>query len=406
MARWQINLAVLWLGNFLVMMGATMVVPFLPLYIQELGITDSHELSVWTGFIFAGNFATSFIFQPIWGSLADRYGRKFMLLRSGFGMAIVISLMGFVTEPWHLLALRLLNGVVFGFNPAAASLIAATAPKERVGFALGTLQSGMVAGTFLGPLIGGLLQEWIGFRPIFWLTGGLMVLASLLAMITVKDPFNAKAAAAQPQTTIYQGLLKLWRIPQLPALFTVTMLIQFAMLCSLPQIPIFVQELYKNGPFLAFIVGLVSSVMGISNMIAAPLLGRLGDRLGPERVLLFTLIGTGLLFIPQALVTDVWQLLIVRFVLGLFMGGLLPSVSTLIKHYTPEGMESRAFSLNSSSLSFGNMLGPIVGGFLSGWISIRGLFLLATVLFLGNAAWVSVTMFIKAPDKSNKPMPE
>jgi DHA1 family multidrug resistance protein-like MFS transporter len=406
MARWQINLAVLWLGNFLVMMGATMVVPFLPLYIQELGISDAYELSMWTGIIFAANFATSFISQPIWGSLADRYGRKVMLLRSGFGMAIVTGLMGFAIVPWHLLALRLLNGVVFGFNTAASALMAATAPKERMGFALGTLQSGMVAGTFLGPLMGGLLAEWIGFRPIFMLTGCLMFLASLLAMFTVVDPFNARQAAEQPKTTIYEGMRALWKIPQLPALFTVTLLIQFAMLSSIPQIPLFVQELYVDGPFLAFMVGLVSSVTGISNMVASPLLGRLSDKLGPVKVLLFTLIGAGVMFIPQALVTNVWQLLVARFLLGLFLGGLLPSVNTLIKQHTPEGMESRSFSLNSSFLSMGNMLGPLVGGYLAGWITIRGLFILATVLFMITALWTGISLLAKPVIKSQHSTPD
>src|SRR6476660_7826592 len=115
MVRWKVNLMVLWLGQFLVMGGMTMIMPFMPLYLQELGMKNPHEIATWAGIIFAGNFVTSFLFQPFWGGLADRYGRRVMLLRSGFGMAIVISLMGFAGNAWQLLLLRMLNGTISGF---------------------------------------------------------------------------------------------------------------------------------------------------------------------------------------------------------------------------------------------------------------------------------------------------
>ncbi len=152
MEQWKVNLIVLWFGQFLVMAGMTMIVPFLSLYLQnDLGLQDEHQIGTWAGLIFAGNFVTSFLFQPLWGKLSDRYGRKVMLLRSGFGMAIVMTMMGFATAPWHLLVLRMVNGTISGFNPASISLVSSTAPKEKMGFVMGTLQSGAIAGTILGP---------------------------------------------------------------------------------------------------------------------------------------------------------------------------------------------------------------------------------------------------------------
>ena len=161
MEPWKKNLGVLWIGQFLVMGGMTMIMPFMSLYLQSprIGITDPHEIATWSGVIFAGNFVTAFLFQPLWGKLSDKYGRKMMLLRSGFGMAIVMVLMGFATSPWHLLVLRMVNGTISGFNPAAVSLVSATTPKEKMGFAMGTLQSGGIAGTILGPFLGGLLAD-------------------------------------------------------------------------------------------------------------------------------------------------------------------------------------------------------------------------------------------------------
>ncbi len=387
MERWKVNLIILWIGQFLVMAGMTMIVPFLPYYIQELGVTDPDQVALWAGFIFAGNFVTSFIFQPLWGKLADRYGRKIMLLRSGFGMSIVIILMGFSTSVWQLLLLRMLNGTISGFTPAAVSLLSSSVPKEKAGFAMGTLQSGSVAGSIFGPLIGGLMAAWYGYRPIFYITGTLLAIASLLVLLMVKENFDKASAARQPNFSVIKGFHELRKVRQLPALFTVTALIQFSLLSSMPMIPLFIQSMDVPAESLAFYAGLVTSVMGFSNMMASPVLGRLSDRIGAEKVLLFSLVFAAISFIPQALVHSVWQLLAARFFLGLCMGGMLPTVNSLILKYTPNGMEGRAYSFNTSALGLGNLMGPIIGGLLFGWISIRGIFIVASCLLFLNAFW-------------------
>ncbi len=340
------------------------------------------------GSFFAGNFVTSFIFQPIWGKLADRYGRKMMLLRSGFGMAIVMTLMGFATTPLHLLLLRMLNGTISGFNPASVALVSATTPKERTGFAMGTLQSGGIAGTIMGPFIGGLMADAVGFRPIFYITGSLLFAASMLAWIVVKEPFDKSLAASRTMVSVAEGLRKLRKIPQITSLYAVTFMIQFAMLSPMTLMPLYVQELHGTTANLAFWAGFVGSVTGMSNMIASPLLGRLSDRIGSERILAVSLIGAAVTFIPMALAGSVWHLLLSRFMLGVFLGGLAPTVNVLIRKYTPDGMESRAYSFNSSMLGLGNMVGPIVGGALSGFIGIKGIFFMSASLMIANSLWV------------------
>ncbi|WP_199622252.1 MFS transporter [Paenibacillus alkalitolerans] len=400
MERWKINLAVLWFGQFLVMSGMTMIIPFLSLYIQEdLGVTDPKAVAWWANAIFASNFLTAFIFQPLWGGLADRYGRKIMLLRSGFGMSLVFLLMGFATNAWQLLFLRMANGVIAGFIPAVTALMSASAPKHRMGFAMGMMQSGAVAGTILGPFIGGLLAEWVGYRPIFYITGGLLLIASLLAWLVVKESFNAKEARSGTSMSLADSFRRLVRAKQIPALFALTVGIQVSLLSSLLLIPLFVQELHGEYR-LAFFSGLVGSITGFANMSASPLLGRLADRVGHEKVLAVCLLGAALSFIPQALVTNVWQLIGARFTLGLFMGGLLPSVNALLRKYTPDGMESRSFGFNSSFLSLGNILGPLAGGVLSGLIGIRGIFIFACILLLMNASWAWFTLRGNTPSPS------
>lgn len=400
MQRWKINLIVLMSGNFLVMAGMTMIIPFLSLYLQQdLGLTDKHEIGVWAGFIFAANFVTSFLFQPLWAKLSDKYGRKMMLLRSGFGMSIVMVLMGFATTPWHLLALRMLNGVISGYTPAAVSLVSVSTPKDRMGFAMGTLQSGGTAGAILGPFIGGLLADTFGFRPIFYITGALLFLASVISWLLVRENFDRTAAALKKQMSVLKGFRELMVIRQLPVLLTVTFLIQFAMLSPMPLIPLYVQELHGTSENLAFYAGFVGSVTGISNMICAPLLGRLSDRIGSIRILLVSLAGAAIMLIPQAFVGSVSQLLIFRFLLGCFMGGLIPTVNSLVRRYTPDGLESRAFGFNSSALSLGNMMGPIMGGALSGFIGIEGLFILSGVLMFMTCIWA--TRALRARQQAN-----
>jgi len=390
MQRWKINLYILMVGNFLVMAGMTMIMPFLSLYLQQdLGLTDEHEIGVWAGIIFAANFVTSFLFQPLWGKLAEKYGRKMMLLRSGFGMSIVMLLMGFATAPWHLLILRMLNGVISGFMPAAVSLVSSSTPKERMGFAMGTLQSGGTAGAILGPFIGGLMADNFGFRPIFYITGTLLFLASVITWLLVHEKFDRAAAAMKEQVSVLKGFRDLMVIRQLPVLLTVTFLIQFAMLSPMPLIPLYVQHLHGTSENLAFYAGFVGSVTGISNMICSPVLGKLSDRIGATRILLICLAGSAVMTIPQAFADSVGMLLVFRFLLGCFMGGLIPTVNALVRHYTPDGKESRAFGFNTSALSLGNMMGPVVGGALSGWIGIEGLFILAGVLLFLTCIWAT-----------------
>lgn len=396
MEQWKKNLFVLWFGNFFVFCGMTMIMPFLTLYLQsELNVTDTHEVAIWAGLIFSVNFLSSFISQPIWGKIADKTGRKAMLLRSSFGMAIVIILMGFATSPWQLLILRFLNGMISGFNPAAVALVSTSTPKSKLGFAMGTLQSGGIAGTILGPLIGGFLADSIGFRPIFYITGACILIASLLVLVIVKDNFDKQSAAKQPVMSVTEGFKKIIKIPSLASLLAVTILIQFATMSPMNLMPLYIQELNPLLTNIAFTAGLVSSLAGISNMLASPLLGRLGDKIGSQKILVICLFGTALSFIPQALATSITALAISRFVMGIFIGGLIPTVNSLIGRFSPKGMESRAYSFNTSALALGNLIAPTVGGVVSGFIGLAGLFWISASLMLINACWVYFSLIQK-----------
>ncbi|TQK53561.1 DHA1 family multidrug resistance protein-like MFS transporter [Brevibacillus sp. AG162] len=393
MEIWRRNLYVLCGSLFFVMVAMSMIMPFLPLYIQQdFGIEDPHQVTAWAGIIFGANFLTAGLVSPIWGNLADKHGRKIMILRSGFFMSITMALTGFAGSLWQLLALRLLNGLVGGIIPASTALVASSVPKERIGWATGLLQSFITAGTIMGPLFGGVLAEKIGFRMIFVITGSVLLLATLVITFTVKE--NFVPPEKKERSSLREDFQMIFSSKELPALFFVTVMIQFALFSIIPVLPIYISQLLgSEGAKVALWAGIVQACMGVANVFASPQLGRLGDRFGSQKVLLFSLLAAAIIFIPQGLVHTVWQLVALRFLLGLSLGGLLPSVNALLRRATPVHMVSRVYGYNNSFVSIGSMLGPMIGGFLAGYVSISGVFYMTSAFLFINAGWVYYSFF-------------
>ncbi|WP_377889389.1 MFS transporter [Alkalihalobacillus sp. R86527] len=387
MNNWKRNVWILFICQFLVLGAMTMIMPFLPLYLQELGVEGEKQISIWSGIIFGANFLTAFLFSPFWGRVADRHGRKLMVLRSGFGMAVVIILTGFATGPFELLGLRLLNGVVSGFIPASIALVATNTPKQHVGYALGTLNSGAVAGAICGPLFGGLMAEAFGFRMIFNITGLCILLAAVVVLFLVKEETKPGSEAKVERSNAIKDFKRVTKHSPMMSLFIVGFLVQFALLGMNPLIPLFVQKL-TSGENVALFAGIATSVMGIANMVASPKLGKMGDVKGSQHVLYYSLIGAAIFSIPQAFVQELWQLIALRFLLGLCIGGLLPSVNSLVKGLSPVGMESRTYSFSNSAIYLGNLLGPITGGWIVAGFGTRGLFLFAGFILLVSVVYV------------------
>lgn len=392
MELWKRNLFILCVAQFFAMAAMSLVIPFLPLYLQkDMGIVDEKALHLWTGVIFGANFLSAFLFSPLWGKLADRHGRKIMLIRSGFGMALVVASMGLATSPIHLLVLRFLNGTISGFVPAAIALVSTNTPKERSGYALGVLQAATVGGSVCGPFLGGLMADWIGFRNIFFVTGGLLFIAAILVtgfVIEINKPDKKNVQ----ETGYMEDFKKIFRQKPLPTLFVSGFLIQMAMLGTTPFITTFVMELWGREEMLSLMAGLAVSITGFATMIFSPMLGKWGDRMGSHYVLFYSLLGAGLFLIPHAFVLSLWQLFLCRFLLGMFVGGMLPSVNALIRHYAPKNMESRTYGYSNMCVFLGNLIGPLAAGALSGWIELRGVFLCAAFLILLNAFWVRVQL--------------
>lgn len=383
---WERNLYVLWIGEFCITAGANLVIPFLPLYIHSMGIQSTAAIERWSGIVFSSTFLVSILVQPWWGKLADRVGRKVMLIRSGVGMAIVMALLGLAHNVYELVLLRALMGTVSGFIGAAIALQASQTPREHAGQALGMLQTGAVAGSLVGPLIGGVLSEMVGLHRVFFLTGLMQFIAALLVIFFVKETFTPDPKASDIDNRHF--LKKMNQTHIILPLFVVTMIIQMGYLSIEPIITIYVHQLNPHTHHLAVLAGATFAAIGIGNVISSPWLGKLSDRVGSEKILLWSMIIAALLYIPQAFVHSAYQLMALRFLLGLSLGGLQPSVQALIRRYAPNALLGRVFGFNTSFMMAGNLLGPNVGGVVSSFMGISPVFFITAGLLALDAAWV------------------
>jgi MFS family permease len=418
MEIWKRNLYFLWTGTFLSSVGISMIIPFLPYYVHDLGIHDVKEAALWAAYIFAGNHFFIALSSPLWGRLSDKYGQKMMMLRSGIGMGIIIMMMGFVHTPLELLLLRMTMGLVAGFITAATSFQAIETPKEHVGKALGVLQTGNVSGNLLGPMFGGLLADTLGIREAFYLTGGLLLLSTVLITIGVKEtrtyekirwfkrsskrdeaslgrPGMTETAAAAATETVAKPNVAyaLRQTPVIMTLFFSTFVIAASFQSIEPIITLYVKSMNVHN-HVALVGGVVYAASALGTIVAAPFLGRLGDRFGSQLVLMGSLLVVALLYIPQAWITNPWLLLANRFALGLSVGGLIPSVASLLRSLSPDNVRGSVFGLNQSANSFGNVCGALFGGFMANHLGIPSIFISLSVIFFLHfiLVWIQVKL--------------
>lgn len=383
-------MTVAWVGCFLTGAAFSLVMPFLPLYVELLGVTGHSALNMWSGLVFSITFLFSAIASPFWGGLADRKGRKIMLLRSALGMAMVMALMGLAQNIWQFLVLRALLGLLGGFIPNANALIATQMPRNRSGWAMGTLSTGGVAGALLGPLAGGLLADMYGLRMVFFITASVLFICFLLTLFCIRENFTPVAKKEMLHAREVFASLKSPRL--VLSLFVTTMIIQVATGSIAPILTLYVRELAGNVSNIAFISGMIASVPGMAALMSAPRLGRLGDRIGPEKILIAALLISVLLLVPMAFVQTPWQLGLLRFLLGAADGALLPAVQTLLVYNTTQQIAGRVFSYNQSFRDIGNVTGPLLGAAVSANYSFHAVFCVTAGIVLFNAfySWVSL----------------
>ena len=403
---WNVTLYAVWAGELLALVGFSSRVPFLPFYLGDLGVSDVSGQALWSGAINAAGAAAMAITAPIWGLLADRYGRKPMLLRGLFGGAGVVVLMGFANSPWQLLGLRVLEGALTGTVAAATALVATSAPKRRLGYALGMVQTAVFAGAAAGPLFGGFAYDRIGPRATFVLAGAMLFCGGVTVALLARERFTRVATHAM--TDEGQGRWRRFRTSG-AFLFTSAMLTMLGAIFAVrliavamqPIIPLFVQQLSPDDPHVATVAGIVLGSAGFTSAFAAAYFGRLGDRTGHRRVLAISLLGAGLVYLPMAFVRDPWQLALLQALMGVAAGGLIPSANALIAHLTPVERRGAIFGLTAAISAVGGFIGPLVGAFLATSLGFRATFIASGTLLLAVAAmvnWSAETTARRRPD--------
>ncbi|MDF3263637.1 MFS transporter [Lactiplantibacillus plantarum] len=380
---WYRNLIVLWFCTFVAGMAFSEIMPFLSLFVSQLGDFTKAQITFYSGLAFAADYAISAISAPLWGIIADKKGRKIMLLRASLGMAVAMGLMGFVTNVWQLVALRALQGVFAGFISNAQALVASQTPRKYSGRALSTLITGAVSGQLFGPVIGGLLAQLFSIRNTFFITAGLLMVAFLLSLFFVQEHFKPVAHHREPGDS--RNPLAAFQNPRLIiVMLCSTAIVQFGNASIAPIISLYVRELmHYRGP-ITVVAGIIAALPGISNIFSAPRLGRYGDQHGSGKVLLFGYIFAVIMYFPQGIVTSVVALGILRFAIGISDGALYPEIQTVLTKNTPVHLTSTIFSYNQSFQAIGNMFGALLGGLVAGWFNYNAVFIMTALLLLIN----------------------
>ncbi|AMO50336.1 MFS transporter, DHA1 family, multidrug resistance protein [Kosakonia oryzendophytica] len=383
MESWKVNLISVWFGCFFTGLAISQILPFLPLYVAQLGVTSHEALSMWSGLTFSVTFLVSAIVSPMWGSLADRKGRKLMLLRASLGMAIAILLQAFATNVWQLLLLRGVMGLTSGYIPNAMALVASQVPRERSGWALSTLSTAQISGVIGGPLMGGFLADHLGLRMVFLITALLLMISFLVTLFLIKEGVRPKVKKGERlsgkavfSTLPYPGLVF--------SLFVTTLVIQLCNGSIGPILTLFIQSLAPHTTNIAFLSGLIAAIPGVSALISAPRLGKLGDRIGTSRILMGTMGIAVVLFFAMSFVTSPLQLGILRFMLGFVDGAMLPAVQTLLLKYSSDQVTGRIFGYNQSFMYLGNVAGPLMGATVSAVAGFRWVFAATAVVVFIN----------------------
>src|SRR5215472_14560747 len=385
---WQRTLWAMVAIQFINTMAFSVLSPIMPLFLPVLGVESASGVAFWAGIL---NGITSFVaafVSPLWGRVADRRGRKLMLIRSTLAIGIFTALMGIAANIWQFLAFRALMGAFAGFSSAAIALVASQAPEERLGFALGWLNTGQLVGSLVGPLIGGALADMTGsYRIPFYCTSATILMSSGLVWLIVHERFTAPPRTGGGRS-ILGSLIAVARSPGLLALFFVLLMAQFGVRTVQPVVTLFVQELVGARPDLATLGGIAFSATGLANVVAAPFLGNRSDVIGYRRVLLICLSGATLTTLPQAFAESYWAFTAQRFAVGLFIVGILPTANALVGRLVTRAERGTVYGITASAMFLGNSMGPLTGGAVAAAWGLRWVFVVtAAVLFL-NLVWV------------------
>jgi MFS transporter, DHA1 family, multidrug resistance protein len=385
------NLMIMWFSNFFVSGSMTMVLPFLSLYIETFGNFSEKYVQQWSGWTFGITFVTAFLFSPIWGRIGDRFGRKKILIFSAFGMAFSIFMMGFVESVWQLFVLRLFMGIFSGFISMSQAFISTQTPKDIAGRVLGTLQTGGITGSLVGPLLGGVLADSFGYSATFQGTSIAIFISAILVMLTTEYKMSDGKKGTKSSYTSKEVLSHITKNPLLLSVLLISTLIQIAHFSIQPILSLYVNEIHGHEN-LALYSGIAFSAAGLGNLMMARQWGKIADKIGYVKILITLLFMAAIVYLPGGFVTSIWQLVIIRFLLGIAIGGIVPVRVAYIRQEAPISMQGEVLGYNTSLRFLGNVIGPVMGGMVAGYFGFSAEFIITSLLLLISGFLLFISM--------------
>ena len=368
------------------MLAFGFVLPFLPLYLRELGVHPDSAVVFWSGALVTSTGVSLAIFSPIWGALADRRGRKLMVLRSMLVGGVIIALMGLVQNVGEFLILRILQGMFTGTIAASTALVATIVPRERLAASMGILQTSVYVGISAGPVMGGVIAEVVGIRGTFFVAGGMLVVSGLFIWQFVHEHFAPPSATRRP--SFFQTLSRGLRSRALMPLMVTLMLVQLSSAIVFPILPLYVQQLAAPADPVKLFAGLAFGLTAGFSALAAISYGRLVDRSGYRRLLVFACFGAAAFFLPQAFARNIAELLLLRAGLGIFFGVLIPATNAIVGLSTPADIRGSAYGLTSAGTAVGNAVGPLVGSTIAASFGFPAVFVATAAVLALLGLWV------------------
>jgi len=395
MELWRKNLYAAWIAEMIAITGFNFVMPFIPFYVQELGITDVGQAAQWAGILTGVPAVVMTIFSPIWGSLADIYGRKLMVERAMFGSAISIFLMALSTNVYQLLFFRILQAALTGTVAACIALVSSSSPSQKMGYSLGLMQTAIFTGTCIGPLLGGIIADSFGYRNSFRITSILLFIAGLLVFFLVKENFRPLSKKEISSNNFWENLRIVFSSQQLINMIFVFFLVQFSVMIVNPVFALFIEETFTSIKSISSITGTMLALTGFTSAISSAYIGRISDKYGYKKLLIVTILGAGIFYLPQAFVSSISQLMVLRIFLGLFYGGILPIANTIITLSTSPNDRGKVFGVTTSATFLGNTLGPFAGGLIASTLGLKDIFIFTSILLVLTGIWISI--MVKRP---------
>jgi len=367
----------------------TMIIPFLPIYLLELGVPKD-DVALWSGLVFGITFLIAGIMAPIWGKIADNKGKKRMALRAGFAIAVSYVLIGMVNNEYELLLGRAFVGFANGFYPAAMTMVSLSVDEKQVGRALGIFQTGLILGNVVGPFLGGAIESIVGMRPVFYVSGIAVLIATLAVLFFVKEPKlqsagdAGKAQSAQPNksTSLREDFKAVREQPVLVRLLWIFFFMQCAIMMLQPILALYVGDMQGTMEGAAIISGTILSIGGLAGSLTTNIWVRIGERRGYFKTISYCMLGSGIVLLLQSLPVGIWWFGVLQVLIGSCIVGINPSLSAAVTLNTDPSFRGRMFGMTTTAQQFGSMVGPVFASIVSTYIGISYVFSITGLLLL------------------------